>query len=61
MSLLLDTQYLEGFVTEEELARCAGPLAAVSRIVLHNGTVYLMNQIRDQSRIQIIAGRRFSG
>ena len=28
MSLLLDTQYLEGFVTEEELARCAGPLAA---------------------------------
>ena len=28
MSLLLDTQYLEGFVTEEELARCTGPLAA---------------------------------
>ena len=39
---------------------CAGPLAAIGRIIFHNRSIHLMHQICYQRRVQIIAGRRFS-
>ncbi len=39
----------------------AGALSAVSRIILNNRAIYLTDQLRNQSRVQVVACRRLAG